>query len=356
MEQMSVERALPGSSVGECVRLDVMDRRKYRRFAVFLISCALLLAAFAVSGVWKWGSAPNNEDNGVLDGEDGSTLSTEASSEPATDESESEVSIPEGAVLIRTEDLSRSALGFGYLHNETVYRPDMSALLKIDISHQGSFDGPLVLVYHTHTSESYLPNGTAYLTEPIGNVTYSSESEKNVLAVGEALCRTLEENGIDAVHCTVVHDSPTLAGSYERSEKTLRAYLEQYPTVRYVIDLHRDAVLNAEGEYIRAAIGEGDGAVAQVMAVIGTDGNGTPHPNWEANLALSLQLRNALNNDLSGVCRPVSLRNASYHQELAPYSMLLEIGTGANSMEEAQRAAVMTGNALARLIRGTDGE
>ena len=51
-----------------------------------------------------------------------------------------------------------------------------------------------------------------------------------------------------------------------------------------------------------------------------------------------------------GLCRPVSLRNSSYNQELAKYALILEIGTAANSVEEAKRAAVLVGETLADLI------
>ena len=87
------------------------------------------------------------------------------------------------------------------------------------------------------------------------------------------------------------------------------------------------------------------------MAVVGSDGNGTQHPRWQDNLALALQLRERLNQSLVGACRPVSLRNASFHQELAPYSLLLEIGTVANSPEAALAAARRVGECLAEMIR-----
>jgi stage II sporulation protein P len=86
------------------------------------------------------------------------------------------------------------------------------------------------------------------------------------------------------------------------------------------------------------------------MAVIGTDGNGTEFLHWEQNLAFALQLRERLNEGERGICRPVSLRNASFHQELAPCSILLEIGTAGNTVDEAKRAAKLVGDALADLI------
>ena len=173
-----------------------------------------------------------------------------------------------------------------------------------------------------------------------------------LIAAGEDLARVLNENGIGAIHCTVMHDEPTLSGSYDRSAETVKRYLAQYPSIEYVIDLHRDAVTDADGALVRAVTEENGARVAQVMAVVGTEANGTEHPRWEENLALALALREALNADGRELCRPVSLRNASFHQELARYSLLLEIGSSANSPEEAKRAAQRVGDALVKLILG----
>jgi stage II sporulation protein P len=147
-----------------------------------------------------------------------------------------------------------------------------------------------------------------------------------------------------------LHDLPTLGGAYDRSAESVKYYLKEYPSIRYVIDLHRDAILNETGELLRAVWGENEEKIAQVMAVVGTDANGTDFPHWENNLAFALQLRAVLNADGKGICRPIFLRNASFHQELAPCSILLEIGTSGNSVDEAKRAAELVGDALAILI------
>ena len=106
----------------------------------------------------------------------------------------------------------------------------------------------------------------------------------------------------------------------------------------------------SDGSFVRAIAERNGEDVAQVMAVIGTDCNGTVHERWQENLALALQLRERLNQSGAALCRPVSLRNASYNQEMARYSLLLEIGTAANSVKEAERAAAMVGEVLAELI------
>ena len=352
MEQLPMKESLPDRA--ERVRLDMGSRGKYRGFAIFLICCGLLLAAFAVSSVWMQGESFLPSGDGFSSGETtNETDSTPTSGEEDPVSDPSLAPVPEGATLIVSKDLSYLSLGRDYLHNETAYRPNVEELLDFDVSAKKASTSPTVLIIHTHTGESYLPKGTEYVCEPIGDLTYSRAEAEGVLAVGETLRRVLNEKGITAIHCTVMHDDPTLSGSYARSAETVRRYLEEYPEIEYVIDLHRDAVTAADGSYVRAVTENGDLPLAQVMAVVGSDGNGTVHDGWQGNLALALQLREKLNATCPSLCRPVSLRNASFYQELAKHSLLLEIGTCANSLDEAKRAAVLVGEALAELLLGT---
>ena len=351
MEQKPIQNELPPSR--QSVVLDGTFRGKYRVFAVFLICCALLVAAFAFSAVWmnkggeSWfsgvGEETETEKNGTAAAGNGGSDQREETETPSP--------LPENSTPVISMDLAYLFRGTGYLHNDTRYSPDVEALLALKLKAPTLSDRPLVLILHTHTSESYLPTGAAYITAPLGDLAYSREEKQNVLSVGETLCRALNEKGITALHCTVMHDDPTLSGSYRRSEETVKRYLEEYPSIEYVIDLHRDAVMTSDGSVVRAVgYDERGEAVAQIMPVVGTDGNGTEFLNWEENLAFALQLREVLNEMGSALCRPVYLRNESFGQELAKHSLLLEIGTAANSIEEANRAALVLAEALARMI------
>lgn len=343
---------IPPATERERIVLDPTFGGKKRGFAAFLICCALLLAAFAVSALWLGGGG---EDwfRPTSDALPPTTTDGEGTRAPVTeapDDTKTPSEIPEGATRIRTADLSYLSLGRSYIHNETFYRPDVDALLAATHTWQSDSEDPLVLILHSHTSESYLPSGCEYVEGTLGDVTYSEDGAVGVLSVGEVLAQTLNEQGIPTLHCTVRHDEAGHAGSYERSAETVKRYLAEYPSIRLVIDLHRDAVMSSDGEAIRAAVSVDGLPTAQVMAVVGSDANGTSHPGWEQNLSLALQLRECLNATGEGLCRPVSLRCASFYQELSPASLLLEIGTAANSPEEAKRAAVLVGNALAELL------
>ena len=165
------------------------------------------------------------------------------------------------------------------------------------------------------------------------------------------LADELNKRGISTLHSTVLHDEKQYKDSYARSEETIRHYLEKYPTIRLVIDLHRDAIVRSGGELVRpVALADGE-AAAQIMCVVGSDFGGQECKNWERNLSLALKLREPLNTKNTGRCRPPYLRSSTYNQELAPYSLLLEMGASGNSLEEAKRSAVLVSEALAKIIK-----
>jgi len=206
----------------------------------------------------------------------------------------------------------------------------------------------LVLILHTHTSESYLPPATSYVQGTVGDLIYSEDVTKNLLSVGARLCEVLNENGISALHCSMVHDADGRRGSYARSAETIQRYLSEYPSIEYVIDLHRDLVIAPNGDIVRSEGKHGEESVAQVAAIVGSDeGNDF----WQSNLALALQLQKQLNADGNRIARPTVLQSGTLNQELAKFSLHLEIGTAANSPKEAERAAELVGEALIGLIR-----
>ena len=322
--------------------------RKSRHFGAFLICCALFVAGFALTALWR------NTDGNLWGREDGTTLPQEENTlppitPPAEPSDPEEIVIPDGATPIVTYDLSHLGQGIGYLNNETFYKPNINELLKTDVT-SALTQEPLVLVLHTHTSEGYLSDTATYLEGDLGEITYTREEERNMLAVGRAFISALNKNGITAIHCTVMHDESGLAGSYGRAAESIRFFREHYPSIRYVVDLHRDAILTSEGEYVRAATEIEGKSVAQILPVVGSNAGGWEHDAWEGNLALALQMRQVLNQNNIALCRPVMIKSATYNQEMAPFAILLEIGTGANSIDEALAAATLAGEAFAKVI------
>lgn len=339
---MKEERRRISAPMSDGIRLEPPIGRGVRAFLIFLVCCAVLVAGFAVSRIRlvrrEKGDAPTEETG------NGTTAKAGPSDDPSTDAPAPDT-LPSGATAIRSADLSG-----GELRNETAYSVDPSAVRSLITGEKRKFraDQPVVLVLHTHAQESYRNDGKGYLFGTIGDAVYSDDPAQTVVAAGEALSEELNRNGIPTIHCTAMHgESGTLRGSYHAAAECIQAYLDRYPSIEYVIDLHRDGILDAEGNCLRTESPEGK---AQVMAVVGTDGNGTDCPSWRSNLGLALRLSDDLNEESKGSCRAVSLRNASYNQEFAKRSLLLEIGSAGNSVSEAVEAATRVGKALSRLL------
>ncbi len=263
--------------------------------------------------------------------------------------------VPEGHVPIIPMDLSLSAYGSQYINNSTGYRPNVAALLEMDLGGGGAVpmnNRPTVevLIIHTHGTESYQSDGA--ISVPKGDEdARSTDTEKNVVAIGKTVSDILNKNGIGTVHCTVMHDSLQYKDSYARAEETIRRYLAEYPTIKLVIDIHRDSIIRSSGEMVKP-VAELDGkSAAQLMCVVGSEWEGSAYPNWERNLSLALKLRENLNQKCENICRPVFLKSHTYNQEIAPYSLLIEVGADGNSLTEAQRSAELLSRSLCELIK-----
>lgn len=263
--------------------------------------------------------------------------------------------VPEGYTPIIPMDLSLSAYGSGYINNSTGYTPDIYSLLTKKLKSDNGFaqlsvqSSPVVLIVHTHGTEAYSENGALYCKETV-DYARTNDARKSVVSVGEKICEILNQSGIPTAHCKIMHDSVQYKDSYARAEDTIKQYLEEYPTIKLVIDVHRDSVIKSTGEIVRP-IAEYDGeAAAQIMCVVGSSWEGDSCPNWENNLSLALKLRESLNGQCENICRPVFLKGHTYNQEIAPYSLLIEVGASGNSLEEAYRSAELIGKALADLV------
>ena len=342
------------TSPREVVRFGKVYGRSVIRFFAFLTCIGILTAAFAMSGVWfnreNLLGIPEKDPPATNENNSGSKLPSENGDHDQIPEQNP--AIPEGAISVLSLDLSYQTNQLPILQNETSYRLNFDEIKSKQSITEKTDDGPLVLILHTHASEAYLPPQASYLIGNIGEKIYSNDQNRSVIAVGKALCDILNQNGISTVQCADQHGkNGTLRNSYEGSAECIEKYLQEYPSIQYVIDLHRDGILGENGELVRTATNHEGNAYGQIMAVVGTDGNGTECPGWQTNLSLAIRLNEGLARRVENLCRPISLRNASYNQELAPNALLLEIGSAGNTQEEAIRSAVLVGEVLSELIK-----
>lgn len=271
------------------------------------------------------------------------TVSVESSEETEKEQMPSlpSVSEKEEGISILREDLSCE--DFLLLANETDYSPDTEKLAALSAGTVLSKDspGPLVLVIHTHGTEAYSPSGADVYTN---ESTFRSEDQtENVVAVGRRICDTLESMGIRSIHCTEMFDRDSYVDSYKRSAEAVRVYLERYPSLKYVLDVHRDAIFRSDMSLIAPVTKD---EAAQVMLVCGTDEMGADFPHWEKNLSFALALQWAAKEEYPDLMRSINLRGASFNQQLAGRYLLVEVGSAGNTVEEA----ILAGERFARVF------
>jgi stage II sporulation protein P len=213
--------------------------------------------------------------------------------------------------------------------NYTSYQPDWNKLLKSGWSYTLEKDSPQILIIHTHSCEAYTPEGTN--TYEASDPYRTLDKTQSVIRVGDELAEALNNKGFIVLHDREMYDYPGYSGSYSRSLKAVEGWLEEYPTIRVVIDLHRDALDSGKKTYY---IRDGKKA-AQVLLLLTTGEAGLYHPNWKENLKLGLELQTEMELLYSGLARPLCLSKERYNQQVCPGSFLLEVGTNLNTLEEA---------------------
>lgn len=210
-------------------------------------------------------------------------------------------------------------------------------------------DQPQVLIYHTHATEAYLPTlrGWYGLNESFR----SDQDEENMVAVGEVLTQTLEQAGIKVIHDTTQHDNPSYTGAYDRSRETMRKYLEQYPSIKVTLDVHRDAITRDDNTVIAPTATVEGQQVAQVMIISCADGERIP--NFRQNFTFAAGLQQQAAELYPDLMRPILFdQNRFYNQDLTTGSLLLEFGSHGNTLAQAKRSAVLVGNSLVALWTG----
>lgn len=235
-----------------------------------------------------------------------------------------------------------------YVNNRTEYPLDASLLDGTFAAALPEEEGPQILIVHTHGSEAYtMPPGQEY--EPSGE-SRTTDTSLNVVRVGDELAKTLEEAGLTVLHDPTLHDYPEYSGAYGRSLDAVNAYLAEYPTISFVLDVHRDAISDGDGTPYKVVSGVAGLNAAQMSFVIGTDGGGLEHPDWRENLKLAAAIQQRLTEDYPTLMRPITVRNSRYNQHTTPGSLLVEMGAAGNSLDEALLSARLLGKALAETI------
>lgn len=235
------------------------------------------------------------------------------------------------------------------IRNTTDFELDVGSLLSAELPFTLEDNHEVqVLIYHTHTCERYLTEDNGIYYDDY--YPRSTDGDLGVMAVGERIVETLKAHGIGAVHDTTLHDYPSYEGSYARSWETICAYKEKYPSIKVTIDLHRDAMTNDEGVKYKPTFEHDGNKAAQIMIMAGYDTEGG-FDFWYDNLTFAMQLQKKCEDLYPDMTRPLNFGEYTYNMNFNNGSLLIEVGTDANTVEEACRSGGYLGEALAELLK-----
>ena len=273
----------------------------------------------------------------VLDAED------DPSPAPAAEEKPADTGGDMARTLaVTTED--------GYVRVGDVFIKNTSRQTVEDIAFDGTFaaklgaDAPQVLILHTHGSEAYtMPEGQEYVST---GTFRTADGSVSVIRVGDEIAAALSQHGISVLHDRALYDDPEYNGAYYRAEDAIEAYLEKYPSISFILDVHRDALEDKAGHQYKVITRENP-SCAQVSLVMGSSWEG-----WQENLKLAVAVQQHLTDQYPTLMRPVTVRNSDYNEYFTPGSLLVEVGAAGNSLDEALAAARLFAHGFAEVVTG----
>lgn len=197
---------------------------------------------------------------------------------------------------------------------------------------------PKVVIYHTHTTESYYDSENP-------DVYRNNDPSNNMIQIGSIVSKILhDEYNIDVIHIKDVFDVP-YTGAYYRSEDALLEVYAQNPGIIYAFDIHRDG-LNPSDENRNAYLADiNDTDCAKVMIVLGLKSDYA-----EANVELAYKVADQMEIMYPGMFKRIVERNSDYNQYIAPKSLLFEVGSNLSTKQEAMNTAVYLGRVVGEII------
>ncbi len=206
---------------------------------------------------------------------------------------------------------------------------------------------PQILIMHTHTTESFEPEEREFFD---ANFNYrTTDPSKNVIMIGNQIAEQLESAGFSVIHDTTIHDYPSYTGSYERSAETVKNILTQYPDIQIVLDIHRDAI--GDSSLIKQPVAEINGKKAsQIMIISGCDDGTMNMPNYLQNFHFACTLQQQMELDFPGLTRPILFDYRKYNQDLTTGSILIEVGSHGNTLDQVRYSGELIGKSLVHML------
>ena len=336
------------------------------RLIISSVCCIGVLTYSAYGFIFKNDiKASANFNSGEYYGESNSFKSKESSSsENKTDKSEKDSEKQASSVAAASSDkvkgkiierfitpyTANTSYNNVYIKNSTNLDIDIKSLLSAKLGFKiKKNDKPQVLIMHTHTTESFMSQNKDYYTE--ADASRSTNPQKNMIVLGNIVTDNLNKAGIKTLHDKTLHDYPSYNESYSRAANTICSYKEKYPSIKIVIDMHRDAISASDTDKVKVTTTIKGKKAAQIMLVMGSQSGGvTNFPKWKENMKLAVKLQQTLEVMYPTLARSLSLMPRNYNESLTTGSLLIETGTDANTFEEVKYSAQLLADALVSLL------
>ncbi len=340
-----------------------MEKGGILRYATVCLICAVLISYGFFNTIS--GNASANSTENIFEAEfnfaEQENKNEEKEKTPSAEKSETSsvnssltasASAVKGKVIDRYISPYSASLSYSntYVKNNTPLNVDIKSLLVAELKYKVEKNGEAqVLIMHTHTTESFMESESDYFGEDFKS--RNTDNQKNMSKIGDIVAEKLNSAGIVTIHDSTQHDYPEYTGSYSRAAKTVNSYLKKYPSIKIVLDLHRDAVSVGEKDKAKLTTEINGKKAAQVMLVMGSQsGTVTNHPNWQENLKLALRIQQTMEVKYPTLARPLLLMSKSYNQPLCSGSVLIEFGTDVNTFKEACYSAELVADSLVSLF------
>ncbi|MBR1423202.1 MAG: stage II sporulation protein P [Ruminococcus sp.] len=207
---------------------------------------------------------------------------------------------------------------------------------------------PQILIYHTHTTEAFEQTEKTSYDSSFSCKT--TDPDMSIVSVGDSICAELDRAGIGYVHDRTIHDHPSYNDAYDDSRESVQALLEQYPSIKIVLDVHRDGIQRDDGTRLAPVCEINGKKAAQIMLISGCDDGTMGMPNYIQNFHFACAFQSALETDWNGLTRPILFDYRHYNQDLTNGSLLIEIGSQANSIDQARYSGALVGKTLVSIF------
>lgn len=266
---------------------------------------------------------------------------TEAATEPVeeTAEEAAEAAIP---VFGQNDET--------FVQVSSAWEVDILSLLEEPLEWKLKAETPTVLILHSHATESFEKEPGYEETSPYRTL----DTSYNMVSIGERVAELLEAGGVHVIHDRTFYDYPNYNDAYIKAREAIEMHLEEHPSICMVLDLHRDAAEDANGNQKTSAVTVDGVSTANLMLVMGSNKGNRTFPNWERNLALAVKLQAQLEQTNPGLCKPIKLVTSRYNQDLSTGALLVEVGTAGNTHAEALAAAEHLAEGILALENGAN--